>query len=215
MSETEIRAVPTEAEMSSFRNIFEKVAMTITEAAGLQAAFASMRVELDSLKRDLEEVRDRNRWLDKELNEIRQARDSYRQQKYELENAVAVLKTDNDLLNQTIATLRTANESQQSEIVNLVRDRDDAQLKAMELEDKVASLTGQLEIIKDFARSNFDLVEKPVAIPQVTPTPTPLAAEPSQEAVSTSGYPAVGSEEYNKLPWWEQDKIVRAQDYGR
>lgn len=211
MSETEIKAVPTEAEMLNFRHMFERVALTITEAAGLQASFAELRVQVDSLKRDLDEVRDRNRWLDKELNEVRVARDAYRSQKYELENAVSTLKEANDKLQGTVNQLQDSNTAIAIELNTLRINKDDIELKNMGLEDQVATLSGQLDIIKDFARQNFGLVDVPKPVPQVTETPAPLAESVSDTQGPTDPFsdPMPGTEEYNKLPWWEQDKIDR------
>jgi chromosome segregation ATPase len=163
--------IPTEAEMSTVRSIMERAISGIVSLSQLQVDFDNLKTQVRELSESLERQRNRNSYLDAELSEVRAARDGY---KVERDKAVAdndSLVSKNEVQAGELRTLAESNARLVDRLNQANRDRDDAELKAMELEDKLKVAEDKLSEIRDMARSTFGLVEPaPVQAPQVETT---------------------------------------------
>jgi chromosome segregation ATPase len=160
--------IPTEAEMSTVRSIMERAISGIVSLSQLQVDFDNLKTQVRELSESLERQRNRNSYLDAELSEVRAARDGY---KVERDKAVAdndSLVSKNEVQAGELRTLAESNARLVDRLNQANRDRDDAELKAMELEDKLKVAEDKLSEIRDMARSTFGLVEP---APTVVPTP--------------------------------------------
>lgn len=137
--------VPTEEDMNKVRQIFDRGINAIVDASRLASQVQELSNQLDGLRADLDKVRQQNAWLDEQLLRVRQERDKANadatQARMDFEDASRA----NGSLKASLEQAASALDSLYQQIADLTRERDDAQLRVMELEDQVSKLKGKIE----------------------------------------------------------------------
>lgn len=131
---------PEDREMT--RGFFEKIADTVVEASELTKVVAQLRGDLDRLRIDVESYRAENFRLDSEVQELRGQRDEARSEAHGLREVChkqEVEVTNLNMRNDNLARLLQEAEASNAELIDsrraMTMERDDAQIKVMELED--------------------------------------------------------------------------------
>jgi chromosome segregation ATPase len=141
--------------VSKLREAFDTARNAIIEGSELAKVVGELRStvsmlqsELQSLQRDLEYVRNRNRELDEQVTAVRAARDeaiaNANQQQERAVRAEAALEKatlENESQNRRLSEMY-------DRIDALKRERDDAELKAMDLEDRLKAAQAKLTTIE-------------------------------------------------------------------
>jgi chromosome segregation ATPase len=141
------------------------------QVAELRQSVSSLNSEVNELHRDLEYVRNRNKELDEQVTQVRQARDA----------AIGEAQRNDQRANQAEASLSDAQrrieelERQLSGMYDRLdsakKDRDDAEIKAMELEDQLKTAEAKLAKIEE-AMHGVKSAEEPVKpLPHYTTQP--------------------------------------------
>jgi chromosome segregation ATPase len=128
----------------------------------LRASVNALGIEVSSLQRDLEYLRGRNRELDEQVTEVRRQRDQ----------AIADATTQHhraDVAENELATTKHSLEDANilingyvSRLMEASKSRDDAELRAMELEDQLKVAEGKLAAVQKMAEAVFGkVIEQP------------------------------------------------------
>lgn len=127
-----------EQEINMVHDIFRRLADTVVNASKASGDIVAIRGELESLKLDIEYLRNRNRELDAEVVEVRRQRDEAIRERDEIKDAHSQEARNSEHWISENNRLRRDLEQSQSDLVQARRDRDDYGLEAMDLRDKVA-----------------------------------------------------------------------------
>ncbi len=192
----------------SIREVFTKAADSIVEAShlqtevipGLNKQLEELRSTIEGLKHDIEWVRARNSQLDETLNHTRRQRDEAQAETAKVrqefaEATAAHEKAHAELQDNYEASKRNAEywQAQYNEtstkLTEARRDRDDAELKIMELQERVDSFRKQQEAVA----SALSGLTSALGLPN----PTPKGEEvhrPLTEAGPSGGSPGYGGQ---------------------
>ena len=172
---------PTEddAEMRKVAEVFDKARNAIIDSSRLAKEVAELRAVVESFKRDLEGLRERNATLDEALANTRRQRDDAQTENVQL-------RSDLSIANAKITNLQFDLEASHTE---LKRTRNDVVEGVQRINDLV-ELSEALEKERDELRAKLELIEgvlHPQASTTVQPHPHP---QPVQELsdFDKSGY---------------------------
>lgn len=194
--------VPTEDEMSKLQDIFRRAAQAIVDVSGLTAKVSELTAKVESLTHDIDGYRDRVRWLDQELDEVRQSRNAQRDRAEKAEALAVEVEAQAQAQAVEIDTLKGRVESLTSRLHETEKARDDAELRVMELEDKLKVAEGRIARLKDFAATEFGLAEPKAPEPEPTPSQAP-ASEPTPAPEPEPG-PVDWSRPYGWSERWQR-----------
>lgn len=180
---TGINVAPvSEDEMNNIRSIFERAANSIVNVSHLHTQVQELAAQVQALKGDVEYYRDRTNQQDAELVYIRGQRDDALREAKALKEAHEVdqikLGSAHDRIVDLVKELATV----VTEKNNISRQRDDAELRVMALEDIVTESEQKLADIRDFAKNLFGLGEKPSEEKPSDPIPFPTPSVSPQPA---------------------------------
>src|SRR6267154_759270 len=172
--------VPSEDEMTSIRQIFERAATAIVQASELAKQVAELQAQFNSLRNDMEYLRQRNQELDTALADVRTQRDTAMRERDEVKDKAhsfeMALSQANDTNAQQAATIQRLRD----ELAMVSADRDQAydawhkaELSADEAKSKLAKVQSALGIVDP---------PKPVEAPQPVVEPPQPATEPVVQA---------------------------------
>jgi vacuolar-type H+-ATPase subunit I/STV1 len=180
-----ISPIVEDSEMSHVRSVFDRAANAIVQASELAKQVASLTEQMDLLRKDIEYVRQRNIELDNLLNDVRQARDHAQSEASRLTQTNADLSRENTSLtyerDNLTDKLKTANDT----ISTLRRERDDAAIEAMRLQEELDKVKAKLDDIVSFAKGLVAEATPTPPTPAPEPTPTPPEPQPYQEPQPT------------------------------
>lgn len=167
-NETQGHMAPSVSEIEQAQSVFARARDAILDLAQLRQDVAGLRDTVNSMQADLDRLRNQNNALEEALTHSRQAR-------HELETRNASLQRDLDeeKRNHDVA-VHTRNEQQdradraERSLAEARKERDDAQLRVMELEDKLKASDAKLNELQETFRRIFGQIEQPKA----TPSPT-------------------------------------------
>jgi chromosome segregation ATPase len=114
---------------------------TVTE---LSASVLALKGEIGSLQRDLEYIRNRNRELDEQVSQVRVARDEAIRDASEQRTRADAAERLLDDKEQANGALRMQLSGMYDRIDALKKERDDAQMAQMEMEDKLKAAEATL-----------------------------------------------------------------------
>jgi FtsZ-binding cell division protein ZapB len=129
------------------RSIFQQACDTVVNASHLAKEITELRETLNTLRVDVEALRRTNHYLNEEVTDLRQKRGELMQENHRLredfkatQDTIAAQGMAIDERNQTINALRADLNGTHDRNVTITRERDDAQLRVLELEDRVKHL---------------------------------------------------------------------------
>ena len=143
----------TESDMNFVRSIFERMANSVVEASRAAPELANLRSEVEAFRKDVQEMRTKNSYLDEELTKARSERDAAKRDADEIEDRCVQLITEKDQLVRSLdqKTLDIQDLSRQTS--DLRRERDDAQMRNMELEDQLKAERDRWSKLQDLFQS--------------------------------------------------------------
>lgn len=162
---------PSEAEMMSIRNIFDRAANAIVQASELAKAVSELQSRFDSLTRDFETMLARNNELVQSLQEVRGQRDTAMAERDQAKAEINQLTHGLDIAqtNNSVKDARIAELMSQLEAVSNQRDYNlDQWSKAQEA--------------ADIASDKLAKIQHALGLPE-TPAPEPIT-ERKSDAVS-------------------------------
>ncbi len=195
-TQTQERQVETTQELpavSKLREAFDTARNALIEGSELARIVSDLRTtvgnltsEVGALQRDLEYVRNRNRELDEQVTQVRQARDEaiadasgQRQRADKAESDLSAALRDSE-------ALRTSLSGMYDRVDAAKRDRDDAEMRALELEEKLKAAEDKLAVIEGVFGKSPEV--KPVPHYEVQPRDEVGKFKPSYEAGSQGTY---------------------------
>ncbi len=138
MTEPGFQVAPvTESDMNIVRDIFDRMARNIVNAAGVTSDLQQVRDELEALRAECQRRRERERELDEMVASVRNQRDDALMRAETAERRVNELQVNRDLDNSDTDRLRRDLEDAQARIVVITRERDDAYYANISLDDKL------------------------------------------------------------------------------
>lgn len=147
-------------EPTTVHSFFERISNTIVEASKLAKDVAALRCEVDALRRDVEIYRERNGRLDEEVNRLRAEREEQRRQIAELQIALSKRNTQLDdqhleieRLSKDVGRWQDSHTEMASRYQDAVKGWDIAELRVMELGDKIKDLETENGVYRDRANS--------------------------------------------------------------
>lgn len=174
-------AVPTESEMANIRGIFERAANAIVGYSELGIKVSELQTAVDTLRRDLDRVREHNRWLEEQLLQTRHERDEARSElaaaKAQIDTATSTVNKLNDdvsFRDKQIGDLREQNNKLENEL-------DETLGRAISAETELGLVKSKLEEAMDWLRDVQSLVAKPMpTVVETVPTNVSAFPEPQQ-----------------------------------
>lgn len=138
-----------------------ELAKIVTE---LRATVSSLSEEVSALHRDLDYVRNRNKELDEQVTQVRSARDGAIAEAREWKEKA--VKAENDLGSMTYARDRGLDDinAARETIQAISKERDDAQMEAMRLDDELNIAKAKLAKVEALFKT--EPVEMPKAVEQ-------------------------------------------------
>lgn len=177
----------TEFDMGAVREMFTKVLDTVAEATQLSRDVAELRETVNTFRKEIEDARATNRWLDSQITELRTQRDARAQEAAELATSLASTQHDLRELRDINTTISMTIASMRSTLDHTSRERDDALLQNMQLEEENVNLKKKLaHIIETLGGvAAFSVPSEPLS----APLPSVQATHPVQEVTDNpTGY---------------------------
>lgn len=115
----------TEGEMNTLKSLFARFADTIVAASTMQDKIDQMQFQLDSLTRDAEFLRTRNRELDESVQEVRRQRDQALADVATRDARIKELESNVSYDSVTVDALRRDVSGLGDELASVKRDRDE------------------------------------------------------------------------------------------
>lgn len=199
----------TEEDMGKVREIFERGINALVDVSRLAETVKALQYQVDGLQRDVQKYRNQNDMLDEYLVKARQERDTATQRAATAERERQdYANTNTDLLRARDATDVLLQESL-DKAHTLEKERDDAQFKVMEYEEKVATLQAKLDkflsLISEMTPPPApSTIEQPVNPVQET-TPVPSLVNELEQAIQQEQ--AKEPEAHpNFVPWYNKNQ---------
>lgn len=147
MTEQTNETTQEDADMATVRAVFEKASNAIVEASRLGRLVGELEAKVTALAQDLDWLRERNKSLDEQLNYVRKARDEAQEKVHDLERESRQLRMDYEGECNVTAKLRADLEAMTQRWHDASKERDEAMLREMELQDKLKEATATLDAI--------------------------------------------------------------------
>jgi|SRR5215475_6505073 len=179
---TDVVAAPTEAEMTSIRNMFSKAADAIVSASELGKRVAELEHEQRRIKEEVESLKATNQWLNEQLNTVRQHRDRLQGELDTERSTKDVLHRDLANANDTISANDIRIKDLSDKLHSSQRESDDHLLRAMTAEEELEKVKAKLDEAfewMDAAKKLFHREEPKEEVREPTPFPTPPVHEPT------------------------------------
>jgi predicted nucleic acid-binding Zn-ribbon protein len=201
-------------EMGKVKEIFDRALNALVNATSLAQTVEQLKTDLDSLRVQVQTYRNTIANQDDQITRLRQDRDVARTAQYQAEdssrhtaNELSVVKRENDSLN-------SANVRLNDRITEVLKERDDAQYKLLELTEAHAALSKKMEAIKGHFEAMFGFAEAPKPVEQVTPpiqhdtpepTPEPTWTAPMTEQPQTEHVKSEEAKPEEHEAWWTKE----------
>lgn len=142
-------------DMGAVRETFTKVMDVLQQGTELEASYkalsetvSSLRQEIESVRGEMQTLRDTNHWLDSQITELRQQRDQAKGEAADLQGRLVQASHDRDNYSAQANTL-----NEQVSVVCRQRDearkeRDDALMRQLALEEEANALRAKLAQIE-------------------------------------------------------------------
>lgn len=176
-------ALPTEEDMGKVRAFIDQAINAFVNASQLKGEVEELRSSISTLREQVEKVNRQNSWLDEQLVRIRGERDIAIS---DANSAKQARQLDHD----TIETLQRQLDTAKVElgkdadlISQLRKDKDDAEYRAMELEEKLSKVNAKVEKFLSLA-DEIDPPQEPQQVPITQSWDTkvePPKVEPASE----------------------------------
>lgn len=142
-------------DMGAVRETFTKVMDVLQQGTELEASYkalsetvASLRQEIESVRGEMQSLRETNHWLDSQITELRQQRDQVKGEAADLQGRLMQASHDRDSYSAQVNAL-----NEQVSVVCRQRDearkeRDDALMRQLALEEEANALRAKLAQIE-------------------------------------------------------------------
>lgn len=190
----------TEDEMGKVHDILRRAADAIVGMSQLKHDVDALSTQVRQLSDDCERLRKANAGLEESLYQARNHRQELESRLAEAEQAKATAQREAQDWQAKANTSDAAYQSAVSELDRTRKDRDDAELEAMSLEDQLKSanamldkMRGHVENITSLLRvpepapappTSGSVVQQPAEAVNPTPAPEPTPTEPAPAPVS-------------------------------
>jgi chromosome segregation ATPase len=139
--------VPSEEQMRSVIDYVQRMKDAIVEGTKLAEEFHSLQGEVAALRKDMEFFRVRNGILDEHLQHARAQRDEAQADARLLQSKLAGVEEELAHERTISSDLAAARVYAEGKVNDLSRQRDDAEFRALQLEEELASLKGKWEAL--------------------------------------------------------------------
>lgn len=164
---------PSEAEMMSIRNIFDRAANAIVQASELAKQVAELEGKFASLTRDFETMLSRNNELVQSLQEVRGQRDTAMAERDQAKAKILDLEENVEHNNSVVMEQIKTIHALEAKLASMTLDRDNA------VDEWHRADTG-----KATAEAKLHNIQKALGLPEATPTPV---VEPKPEPTTEGG----------------------------
>ena len=203
---TGIQVAPTEDEMNSVQDILKRAISAVVGMSQLQADVDMLRSTVSGLQADADRLRNHNESLDEALHQSRMTRN-------ELTSKLAQVETDLRNVSVERDDARKQRDIANAKVDNLAfdldttkRERDDALIHVMELEDELKAANAKL----DEARALF--APEPVKSTEPAPAPEAPKVWEEPEPVEVAAKPnRIYHDSYQSGDYWD---VERQQYYA-
>lgn len=179
---TAIQVSPTE-DATMTANFLRKIAEAVVNASTMPDQIKDLQSQIEVLKTTLERAQTHSQELDNSLREMREQRDQARRERDEAESKCTFVVKDCERLTNERDSANRDVEHYKLRLGEIRKERDDAEYRALEANDKLDTANAKLKEIEDRVASVFGLhkptpepVKEAVSIPE--PIVPPLAPEP-------------------------------------
>lgn len=139
---------PSEDDMRKVREVFDAMRDTVINSSQLAGEVAALRGEVASLRSEIQAARESNHWLDSQVTELRQQRDQATRDKQAALDELNRANADKQSLTITVENQRSELHRLNEEVARLKRERDDAEMRALEEQEGSAELRKKLQAIE-------------------------------------------------------------------
>lgn len=154
---------PSEAEMMSIRNIFDRAANAIVQASELAKTVAELQSKFDAMARDLDLVKDRNASLETALSEVRAQRDTAIAERDQVRNDLSQTMSERNHAMDVIDSYKTQVEHLQAKLDAMTNERDYA------VDEWHKADTGKAR-----AEEKLRQIQHALGLPETQPTAEPI-----------------------------------------
>jgi hypothetical protein len=158
----------TESEMGHVQDIFRRACDAIVGYSELGRQVQELTTKVEALTRELERLREDNKFMSEQLYETRKQRDEARVDAQETHGALVIARNDLSVVKADIEHKDALITSFRQKVATTERESDDHLLRAMHAEEELAKVKAKLEE----AEAWFDSI-KPILHPVVEPEPVP------------------------------------------
>lgn len=170
-----------EEDMSFVREVFERMANNVVAATALSTQVQEMQRNVDSLASIVEKLKTDVTYYSDQAS-------AFRRKAEELERDLIATRRDRDEISvqldqekRATAILRSDAEHSRSHIETITKDRDEAQIKVMELEEELKTSKARIMQVEDFASDILNVI-KPDKANEPAALPNPLASGSTQNS---------------------------------
>lgn len=170
------QVAPTGQEIEMAQNVFQKLANAIVAMSSLSEQVKTMQEQVNHMQGELDRLRRTNDALEESLSHSRQARQDLEQRNSELSSKLVQVENERNSAQRESQSWQDHANTNDTLYRQAAKERDDAQLRVMELEDQLKAANAKLDAIHEGYRNIFGGQEPPKAV-QSTPEPQPKAQD--------------------------------------
>lgn len=164
-----------EGEMDQIQSLFKKAADTLVAYASISGQVEKLQAQVNDLANQVTRYRNHIDTQDDAMYRLRQEREELTKAKNDAIHEAEVARQQYEVDKQENERLTVKVQNLQDQVAKLMKDRDDAEFKALELEDKLKTANNDLGKVREFARSILPEVpivkDMPVSPPPVSNPP--------------------------------------------
>ncbi|HSW92139.1 MAG TPA: hypothetical protein VLG09_05840 [Candidatus Saccharimonadales bacterium] len=162
-----------EVEMSQIQNLFKKAADTIVAFSSLTEQVERLQAQVNDLSNQVTRYRNHIDTQDDAMYRLRQEREDLTKARNDAEAKAEQATHEAQIAKSELEVVKVQVSDLDARVTRLMKDRDDAEFRAMELEDKLKKSEDMVAKFKDFAKGLGMITPEPKPEPVKEPEPTP------------------------------------------
>src|SRR4029077_18780198 len=184
-----------EPEMSKVKEIFDRALNALVSASSLAKEVEQVKSDLEALTSQVNHYRNTIANQDDQITRLRQDRDAARTAQYQSEDDKRHMTTELENVKRDADSLSSANIRLNDRVSQLIKERDDAEFRLLELQESHSVLSEKLNAIKSHMEGLF-------AVSTVSPVPdSSTVIAPMLGVGSTSPVALSSSEEHKEVDY--------------